>query len=70
MEKELTAGWGWSPASPKKYHYFPANNSMSLCGRIGFFFGEREEGKNDHPENCKPCMKKLAGTPASKQSNG
>lgn len=50
-------GWGYTPLSPRVFHYFRDNTS--LCGKIGFFFGELEQGKDDHSQNCKPCMKKL-----------
>ena len=57
--KELKAGWGKSPVS-RKWHYFQKNDDMALCKKIGFFFGEREEGNNSSPDNCAECRKKLA----------
>lgn len=57
IPEKVLEGWGFSPASPKVYHYFRDHDS--LCRRIGFFFGEMEQGKDDHPQNCKACMKKL-----------
>jgi len=53
------AGWGKSPAS-QKWHYFPAQETTSLCSRIGFFFGERETGNDESSSNCAACKKKLA----------
>lgn len=53
----LMAGWGKSPAS-RKWHYFNAE-SFSLCRRIGFFFGEVEQGMNTHADNCAECKRKL-----------
>lgn len=51
---------GWAkPLISKKFHYFPASDFRSLCNTVGYW-GEREGGDNDHPENCKACMKKLA----------
>ena len=58
MGTEQNAGWGKSPAS-KKWHYFPENDSFSLCRKIGFFFGKRDASKNEHPDNCAECKKKL-----------
>jgi hypothetical protein len=56
-EEKITEGWGFSPASPRVFHYF--RNHESLCHRIGFFFGEMEQGQDNHSQNCKACMKKL-----------
>lgn len=53
------AGWGKSPES-QKWHYFPAEATISLCSRIGFFFGEREQGNDESTSNCATCKKKLA----------
>jgi len=52
------AGWGKSPVS-RKWHYFPKDDGTSLCHKIGFYFGPREEGNNTSPDNCAECRKKL-----------
>jgi hypothetical protein len=55
---EYKAGWGKSPAS-RKWHYFPANDTFSLCRRVGFFCSnEREDSEHDNVDNCAECKKK------------
>ena len=48
-------GWGF-PARSRKAHYFN-DDPISLCGKW-MFIGERFDNKHEHPDNCKPCMKK------------
>ena len=57
---------GWALAFDGKWHYFPENDSMSLCRKIGFNFAPREEGNNDSPNNCKSCRRKLLKLNAKK----
>ena len=57
MEKR-NEGWG-APGCSKKYHYFTADG-RSLCMKIGFYRGEREQGNDDSPDNCAECRKRLA----------
>ena len=57
MDKKEQAGW--SLAVDGKWHYFQKNDSMSICRKIGFNFGEREQGNDTSPDNCKLCCKKL-----------
>ncbi len=52
------AGWGKSPAS-RVWHYFPAGESFSLCHKIGFYFGERDDTADDHSQNCATCRRKV-----------
>lgn len=56
-------GWGF-PAQSRKAHYFviKAGDSvgMSLCGRWGFYGGATEQGKDDSPDNCAECKRRLA----------
>ncbi|MFA5559935.1 MAG: hypothetical protein WDA59_10885 [Methanofastidiosum sp.] len=54
MQKE---GWTWLSNSPK-WHYF--RNGQSLCGKWGLLGNhELEQGKNNSPDNCAICRKKL-----------
>ena len=50
-------GWGYSPVTPRVFHYF--RNHDSLCRKVGFFFGKVEQGNDNHYQNCKACVKKL-----------
>ena len=49
---------GWARAFDGKWHYFPENDSMSLCRRIGFNFMPREKGNDTSSDNCKTCGRK------------
>jgi hypothetical protein len=62
-EQKIEEGWG-APACSRKWHYFRADG-MSLCRKIGFYMGPREQGKDDHPDNCAACKKILASLRAS-----
>lgn len=57
-QNALPAGWG-KPTFSKQYHYFPAGKMTSLCSGYGFFGGEREDGLDNHPENCTACMRRV-----------
>jgi len=48
-------GWGW-PLASRVAHYF--RNGQSLCRRW-MYFGELEQGKDNSPDNCGTCRKKL-----------
>lgn len=50
-------GWGW-PANSKKAHYFLEGSIRSLCGKWAFT-GERESGKDESPDNCAECKRRL-----------
>lgn len=50
-------GWGKSPVS-RKWHYFDTGG-FSLCGKIGFYFGPKEQGKDNSPNNCAECRRRL-----------
>jgi len=56
-EKEQKEGWGF-PNNSRKAHYFV--DSMSLCRRYGFYYGDLELGNNNSPDNCSVCAKLLA----------
>ena len=55
MEEKLTEGWG--DLTPKKAHYY--RDTMSLCGKRGFYRGPLELGDDDIPDNCAACVRKL-----------
>jgi len=48
-------GWGW-PGLSRKAHYFV--NSISLCCHWAYT-GPLEQGKDNSPDNCAACRKKL-----------
>lgn len=58
-----TRGWGNpDPYSTRsKFHYF-TYFGMSLCHRWHRFAGKPdvEDDKDDHPDNCSTCKKKVA----------
>lgn len=57
-----TEGWVYFPGLSKKWHYcINDRGNRSLCGGFGALtMATAEQGKNDHPDNCKACQKKLA----------
>jgi hypothetical protein len=60
-ETTLSAGWG-VPICSKKWHYFAAGSTFSLCRKVGFYSGEREAGNDDSADNCVACKRlKAAG---------
>ena len=63
--EEKKEGWGVEkPDRKKTYCYYVG--STSLCRKWGFYFGEVEQGEDDHPDNCKACKKKLKKRQATK----
>lgn len=56
MANALPAGWA-KPANSRKYHYFPASETMALCHRWMFAGEYREDEYDEHPENCTACRK-------------
>jgi len=57
MSKELTEGWVWF-INTRKAHY--VKESKSLCRRYMYLGSSFEQGKDDSPDNCSACKKKLA----------
>lgn len=49
-------GWAF-PLCSRKAHYFPKDESISLCGKVMFTGGEREDSSHKSPDNCAKCMK-------------
>lgn len=64
MEKQLT---GWANPRPfagnGKFHYF--DEGRSLCRKWMKLGGEFEDDKDDHPDNCATCKKKVKALRAS-----
>jgi len=59
---ELKGGWIWPKHLPKA-HYFVTEGygyGASLCGKHVFVIRDAEIDKNDSPDNCATCMKRLA----------
>ena len=50
-------GWGDIRPGDRKAHYY--RNSDSLCGRVGFYFGELEADTYKSSADCAACRKKL-----------
>jgi len=54
---DVSEGWGWLLNS-RKWHYFVEGHA--LCGRwFAPWLKELEHGKDDHPDNCAACKRKL-----------
>jgi hypothetical protein len=51
-------GWGW-PYNSKKSHYFREGEIVSICRRWAYI-GPRETGKDDSPDNCAKCKRRVA----------
>jgi len=58
-------GWTW-PLNMKQAHYFPENDpARSLCSKVLYLGSLYELGKDDSPDNCTQCKKKLLGGEAT-----
>lgn len=52
-------GWGRNP-NMNKWHYFVEGADMTLCRQwFVFIVPFLEQGKDDHPDNCAKCKRKL-----------
>ena len=51
-------GWG-APFCSRKWHYF-TKDGLSLCGKVGFYFGPLEQHNDNSRENCAECRKRKA----------
>jgi len=56
-EQKPNEGWTWLSNSTK-WHYF-GQDGRSLCGKWFTFALAFETGMDEHPDNCKACVKKL-----------
>jgi hypothetical protein len=60
MAHDGVAKEGWAlPGFSRKWHYF-RKDGPSLCGKVGFYFGAREQGNDDSKDNCAECRKRKA----------
>lgn len=51
-------GWGVLRPGDRKWHYYRDNTS--LCGKVGFYFGDLEpDDGNEVSKDCRACRKKL-----------
>ena len=58
MTDKTKEGWGYSD-NLRNWHYFQANG-MSLCRKIVFHLGAREQRSDNSRDNCPKCRKMLA----------
>ena len=54
---DTTEGWGVIRPGDRKAHYY--RESMSLCRRVGFYFGPLEPDDKAGPDDCTACRKVL-----------
>jgi hypothetical protein len=50
-------GWAW-PLCSRKAHYFLPGEAISLCGKVMFTGGEREDDHHHSKDNCAECVKR------------
>lgn len=60
-------GWGVIRPGDRKAHYYRA--SMSLCRRVGFYFGPLYAEDGPSPDDCVAC-RKVRDREAAKSSGG
>ena len=56
IQNRSDSGWGL-PQCSRKWHYF-TSDGLSLCCKVGFYRGPREQGNDDSPDNCAECRKR------------
>lgn len=56
MAAELPDGWGF-PGNSRKCHYF--RGLTSLCGKWGFYMGQREPDEGKSKDDCAACRRAL-----------
>ena len=57
MATEQEEGWGVIRPGDRKAHYY--RGSFSLCGRVGFYFGEKDPDNGRSKDDCAACRKAL-----------
>ena len=58
-EKPKTGWWNPNPANGRsKWHYI-GPDGRSLCGKWLCIMGDKEQGDDDHQDNCPKCRKAL-----------
>jgi hypothetical protein len=61
---KLTEGWGVLRPGDRRFHYY--RDSMSLCRRVGFYFGELDPDTGADTKDCAACRKALDRETAKK----
>jgi len=56
MTEEPKEGWAWA-LNWRKAHYIV--NGRSLCGHWMYLGNKLEQGKDNSPDNCVSCKRKL-----------
>jgi hypothetical protein len=59
-EIKLPAGWGYPPPGGRRFHYFLAGTTESLCGKHGLYTGPRKDDNHDSADNCAECKRRRA----------
>lgn len=54
--KDLPSGWAMTDVS-RRAHYFQKGSVLSLCCKVGFYFGPRFDSDHDNEDNCAKCKK-------------
>ena len=57
MSEKLKEGWGVIRPGDRKAHYY--RETMSLCGRVGFYRGFLEPDNGKSSADCAACRKRL-----------
>ncbi|GAB20242.1 hypothetical protein GOEFS_108_00020 [Gordonia effusa NBRC 100432] len=71
MSNTSSEGWGVIRPTDRKAHYY--RNGRSLCGRVGFYFGELDADTGAvSTADCAACSRKLHAIPLTPErpSNG
>lgn len=55
---KLNEGWGF-PVNAAKPHFFPKDDSVSICGRWMFFGPRSADDGRVGPRDCVACQRKL-----------
>jgi hypothetical protein len=63
---EPAEGWGDIRPGDRKAHYYRA--TMSLCRRVGLYFGPLDADMASSPDDCAACSKALAREDAKEAS--
>ena len=68
MSDNEAEGWGVLRPGDRRHHYY--RDSMSLCGRVGFYFGHLDPDNGRlGPQDCAACSKKLTRAPRPSRAN-
>ena len=61
-------GWGVIRPGDRKAHYY--RDTMSLCRRVGFYFGSVDAEDKPSPDDCAACRKVLDKEKAKAVTSG